>query len=177
MIADDGHWKRIDLPLVPDRYEASADGLIRIREYLTPVVTSTGKHRMRRVPGRIVKPRINKGNPSQGKHPVINVYAGHGRDNYKQREYRVALLVAAAHLGVPYNRHEQREIQQWRIRFKDGDERNCSADNLQWVHRAGEDGSQGETQLRYERNLDEWEARKREPLSSVMARLYGEDVA
>jgi hypothetical protein len=165
----DADWTRI--PFLPSRFEASRDGFVRVREYITEGTSRTGKKFPRRVPGHVLKTRINKGNPSNGTHPIVNIYEGTGRDNFTNREYRVAYLVAAAFHGIPYDRNDQREIQRWRIRFKDGDALNCSADNLEWIQRGGDDGYGHDSVGRYERNLDAWRAT--DP-ADVISRLFEE---
>lgn len=165
---DDGHWKPISfLP----HHEASADGLIRKRETVSEYVSSKGKTIRRHNTGHVLPPRIVKRSPSDGKHPVVYVYKGTSRKNSKSKMYRVAVLVASAHHGVPYDRTNQREIQRWRLMFKDGDELNCCADNLKWVRKTGEAGT--EKVAAHDANLRAWEERKKDT-GAVMARLFAE---
>lgn len=169
-------WKKI--PSLPGRFEASDDGRVRTLSYET-----TGSHGgepfTRRMPERILKPRINKSRPSRGVHPVVSIYCGNTRQHMNSKEKRVALLVASAFHGLPYDPSDQRQIQRWKIRFRDDDPMNCCADNLEWVYNAGpvEDDKGEKLQTTYEKNLDAWNAQ--EP-SAILSRLfadYEEDAA
>lgn len=170
-------WKPINLPSIPKRFEACDEGLVRTLPYQSPTSRNGGTPFMRNMPGRILKPRINKQSPSLGKHPVVGIYIGSSREHMTHREIRVARLVCSAFQGVPYDPTDQREVQRWRIRFIDGDLLNCTAINLEWVYSAGENGSEGKAQSVYEQNLDGWRAKQAEPASALLSRLFGEECA
>lgn len=170
LLAELGWWKRI--PFLAERFEASRDGLIRTRSYETTYVQKNGKKITRHFDGRILKPRMASLSPkAEQKKPIVTIYMGEGRANRRNRRYSVARLVACTHLGIPFDMHDQSQIQSWRLRYLDGDVMNCSADNLEWVYNAGENGSGGANQRRYEQNLDAY--RSTDPVD-VMARLFAE---
>lgn len=163
-------WKPI--PGLPERFEASDDGHVRTLPYECKFMWQ-GREIMRRNPGRVLKQQVRKAHPnSRLAHRFVGIYTGTGRDDNTKIDYRVANLVASAFCGLPYDRRNQAEVQQWRIRFRDGDQLNCHAMNLEWVHSAGENGSNGENQRAYEENLDAW--RKHDP-KSTLSRLFGDD--
>lgn len=172
-------WKPINMPGVPERYAACEEGLVKTVEYET-----RGSHKgnafVRRMPERILKPRINKQSPSLGRHPVVGIYIGSSRKHCSHREIRVAKLVAVAFHGLPFDSSNQREVQRWRIAFRDDDVLNCAAENLRWVYNAGpgENADTGEKlQTTYEKNLDTWLHTKEQPASAVLSRLFGDDYA
>lgn len=169
-------WKPIPIDCVPKRFEACDEGLIRTLPYESTSSRYGGDPFIRNMPERILKPRINKHNPSMGKYPVVGIYVGHSRSSTKNREIRVARLVCAAFYGVPFDCTDMRQVQRWKIRHADGDLLNCTAANLSWVYSAGsvstEQGLKDQTV--YEKNLDGWEAKKAEPASAFLSRMFGD---
>lgn len=163
-------WRPIPIPFVASRYEASDDGRIMTHAYDT-TVTRKGNSFPKHVKSRILKSRISGTAPSSGIHPVVNIYMGTSRGDCRNRQQRVARLVAAAFYGVPYDPTKQSEIQRWRIRFIDNDPLNVHAVNLEWVHSFGQGGNSREVQARYARNLDGF--RGSDP-RSTLSRLFGE---
>lgn len=169
-------WKPILMPGVPDRFVASGDGIIKTLEYETIAAYNERKF-VRHMPERILKPRINNQSPSLGRHPVVGLHISTTKGQSIHREIRVAKLVAVAFYGLPFDTTDQREIQRWRIAFRDDDVLNCSASNLRWVYNAGpgQNADTGEKlQTIYEKNLDGWLKRKEEGASAILSRLYGE---
>lgn len=171
-------WKPINMPGIPGRFQACDEGIIKTTPYVAKGHRN-GQPFDRHMPERILKPRINKQSPSLGRHPVVGIYVGSSRKHCVHREIRVAKLVAVAFYGLPFNPSDQREIQRWRIRFRDGDLLNCTALNLEWVYSAGStvDEHGVKAQTTYEKNLDTWEAQKSQPVSAVLSRLFGDAYA
>lgn len=163
-------WKSI--PHQQSRFFASFDGQIQTLPYETTVtLKASGKQFQKHIPGRILIRRINEHGPSYGRHPVVGIYEGSSREDYQNRERRVAYLVAAAFHGLPYDPRNHSEVQKWRIRSIDGDLNNCCADNLEWVPSFGNAGDGVDRQERYARNRDAFAAMD---LGDTMSRLFGE---
>lgn len=159
-------WKKI--PGYETRYEVSDWGNVRILPYTTTFVRKdTGKTFEKFVKGRTLRPRLTRASKTAEPQPHINVYNPVTRKN---RQTRVAFLVAAAHLGLPYDRSDQRDLQQWRIRHKDGNLKNNFASNLEWVHKAG--NNTAHEQDFYNRNLDAFRARVNETAWDNALRYY-----
>lgn len=159
-------WKPTSF--LPERFEASDDGRIHTLDYDVEC-ESGGKQYVKHFKGRVLMPRIDNHTPSSGIHPVVSINLGGGRANAKVRVYRVAYLVADAFYGLPYDKSDHSAVQQWRLRFRDGNPLNTHALNLEWVGSFGQ-GNQGT----YERNRDQWE---RTPKTDILARLFREDAA
>lgn len=157
-------WRKI--PGMPEVYEASSDGQIRVLPH-----SRRGEFRENRIEGRVLTPRLG-GDKSNG-HPVVHLHV-ETRVGPRSRAYRVARLVAGAFLGWPYDPQREREgAKQWRLINLDGDVLNCRADNLRWISNQGK-ALTGETL--YERNLRTLAERRDEPVEVFIRRLWGEEV-
>lgn len=168
-------WKHIPHPSIPTRFQACDDGLIRTLTYQSMSSRNGGDPFARTMPQRILKPRINKQNPSLGKHPVVGIYIGDSRVHCTHREFRVARLVCCTFHGVPYSPSDQRQVQQWTVHYKDGDFLNCTAENLSWMHKTnGATVEEAAAAMSlYAENMAQLEARTGSA-ASFLARMYGE---
>ncbi|QNJ56893.1 HNH endonuclease [Mycobacterium phage Reindeer] len=164
------HWKPVRN--TEGLYLASDDGQILRKEYLLEKVQSNGRLYRRVIPEQIVKPYVTHRAPSNNQHPVIRV-----RRSIKDRngsERRVAAMVAAAHLGLPYDPDDIADRNQWRLAFRDGDPLNVHVDNLEWVSNQGVNTMA--THDDYYRNLQAFRAlAETETAESFLARYYSPD--
>lgn len=144
-------WKHI--PTLPKRFEASTDGEIRTLDYARKVRGNGGSIHTRRFKGRILKQRMGRPSWRGVKQPVVSIYKGDSRENSRADESRVAYLVCITFHGIPWT--EPIDRHKWRIRFKDNDFMNCSADNLEWAHSFGETGAIQVAGSAYDRNVAE----------------------
>lgn len=169
-------WKPIPLAAVAKRFEACDEGLVRTLPYQSES-NRYGETFMRNMPGRILKPRINKQSPSLGKHPIVGIYIGNSRATTQNREIRVARLVCAAFYGLPYDPSDMRDVKRWRIRHIDGDITNCWAVNLEWVHAVNAATPEESTAAMtlYQQNVAKLEAQRSESSSAFLSRLFGTD--
>ncbi|MBB5167136.1 NUMOD4 domain-containing protein [Mycobacterium sp. AZCC_0083] len=162
-------WKPI--PGHP-KHEASDDGRIQTVDYETTYITKAGTTVTRHFKGRILNWRMGKPSFKGVKHPVVNIYKGTGRGDFRNAETRIAYLVAAAFYGIPWD--NPADHMRWRIRFRDGNHLNCYAMNLEWVHAIGETAKQQE---QYNRNKDAWEKRKSCGMPAWMTEMYDDEDA
>lgn len=164
-------WRKI--PGLPDRYEASSSGVIRVLDYERQCVRKSGKTYTMRVEGRYLTSYTRPKGKSKG-HPVVSLSPGNG-DVLRSGEVRVALLIARAFHGCPYEPGDLSGGQKWRVRHIDGDILNVAADNLEWVGNNGPFVVQ--PQSLYAENLRKWEAQRDEPVEDWIRRIWGEDAA
>lgn len=170
MTSPETEWRKI--PYVPERYEVSRSGVVRVLPRELKIVNKMGKAFTRYVEGRELNTYVRPTGKSKG-HPVVSLSASRGDGSKQMGEVRVCLLVARAFHGCPYVPGDQAACQKWRIRHIDGDINNVSADNLEWV---GNNGVGGGEDL-YEYNLRRLEELRREPVEDWIRRIWGEDAA
>lgn len=162
-------WKHI--PFLPERFEASTDGQIRTLAYAIEYV-QLGKPCFRSVAGRVLTQRYGKLQPRGPEHLHVSISLGGTRKKANKSQMRVGYLVAAAFHGVPFDRFDTADIHRWKLRFIDGDVKNCSPANLEWVVNCMDTGD-GQ-QAKYELNRDQWNA---VDAGSVFQRLFEETAA
>lgn len=163
-------WRKI--PRIPDRYEVSNTGLVRaLPADITTISQKTGRASKRRLPGRYLTPYVREDGKSRG-HPVVSLSSASKDVNLGV--VRVALLVARAFHGTPYEPGDSGEANRWRIRHKDGDILNVRADNLEWIGNAGAGADQKANDL-YAYNLRRLEELRQEPVEDWIKRIWGED--
>lgn len=151
------NWKHI--PFLPAHFEASEEGLIRTRERES-VYIKDGVEITRRIPGRVLESHIGKvTKTARDFKPVVTIHTP--GEKRRSKIHAVDRLVACAHLGMPYDRSNQREIQRWKIVHKDGDLTHCAVENLEWVYNAKTDA--------YVKNL---QAHRNSDPKSVLGRLF-----
>lgn len=162
-------WRKI--PNLPDRYEVSDSGLVRVLSREVLVRRKDGTVRKRKVEGRILSSYVRPNGKSRG-HPVVSI-SGAVDEDRNFGEMRVCLIVCRAFHGVPYEPGDLNAGQTWRVRHKDGDILNVSADNLEW---AGNPGAAGhEARSLYERNLHRLAELREEPVENWIKRMWGND--
>ncbi|QNL30802.1 HNH endonuclease [Mycobacterium phage Estes] len=157
-------WKPVPHMAFAD-YEASDEGEIFLKEYERQFSTKN-KSWTKTYGGKTLQQRIRPTGLSAGKHPVVGVRTSTGGS----KEKRVALLVASAFHGLPYDPEDKSDLQQWRLVFIDGDTRNCRPENLEWAR-----AITGDTADFYDQNRRAWEAAKKESAVDFNRRMYGDD--
>lgn len=156
-------WRKI--PYAPDYYEASDSGIIRSLEREIQVVKRDGRSYDMKIPAKYLTQRIRPTGKSKG-HPVVHTDV--------IGEIRVCLLVARAFHGAPYVPGDLSAGQRWRIRHRDGDITNVSAENLEWISNVASNQGFKPGSL-YDQNLRRLEEMRREPVEDWIKRMWGED--
>lgn len=162
-------WRKI--PGLPERYEASNTGLIRILDYERNIQMKNGTSYLRHIPGRQLVSYTRQNGKSKG-HPVVSLSSDPG-GAFRSGEARVALLIARAFHGCPYLPGDLAGGQKWRVRHIDGDILNVAADNLEWIGNNGPGVVNPESL--YAENLRKWESQRDEPVEEWIRRIWGED--
>lgn len=166
--------KWVKVPGLPDRFEASDMGEIRSLPTEIKVLCKNGSIKVRHIEGRLLQPRIYDGGKSNGQHPVVTI-TGNTKNGTKVGEQRVAMLVARAFHGCPYEPGDLKEAQKWRIMHRDGDVSNVEASNLEWILNNGK-AFDNEASRLYEENLRKLEEQRKQPAIVWVKRIFGEDV-
>lgn len=161
----DDHWGRI--PFLPERFEASRDGAIRTRSYVIELQRQGEETHTRRIAGRVLSQRFERRHARGDKHVLVSISLGGSREKPNKNPYRVGYLVAATFHGLPFDRHDRADVHRWKLRFIDGDVKNCSAENLEWVRNCMDTGD-GRQHV-YETNLTAW---RDADVTSTIGRLF-----
>lgn len=165
--------KWVKVPGLPDRFEASELGEIRSIPTEIKITDKNGRVKVRPVPGKVLSSRAYDGGKSKG-HPVVTI-SGNSKSGTKIGEQRIALLMARAFHGCPYEPGDLKQAQKWRVMHRDGDITNVEASNLEWIRSNG--GSTDTDAYRlYEENLRKLEEQRKQPPAVWLKKIFGEDI-